>query len=224
MNIPTKDVSELLDQLGLAIGSSQVEIIDFKQAESCYVHHTQRPVALTGYALVSPILARGRFPKFSFIDMIQKRPAMDEREACAFAAVCGADAVPPFWGNPQPFGTHLWEIIERYRLEQFFERIAVPYGSNGDHYFMRPRGFDWSNPERPEVPGALAKWRSDYKKLSPARQLFVATVLQLYKSGDDPYWMVRVPKNWHAAEGVEILRDQGVLADWGRLYALYPGW
>jgi len=55
------DVAELLDRLGLAIGASQVEIVDFKQAESCYIHHTQVPVALTGYALVSPAFARGRF-------------------------------------------------------------------------------------------------------------------------------------------------------------------
>lgn len=50
----------------------------------------------------------------------------------------------------------------------------------------------------------------------------VATVLQLYRSGEETNWMVRVPKKWHGAEGIEILRDQGVLADWGRLYALYP--
>lgn len=68
MRIPVRigaDVAELLDRLGLAIGASQVEIVDFKQAESCYIHHTQVPVALTGYALVSPAFARGRFPRLS---------------------------------------------------------------------------------------------------------------------------------------------------------------
>ena len=89
---------------------------------------------------------------------------------------------------------------------------------------MRPRGFDWTQTDPPELPGGLQKWRSDYRKLPPDRQLLVATILQLYLQGPDRHWMVRVPKHWHAAEGIEVLRAQGALADWGRLYALYPGW
>ncbi len=229
MRMPVRigaDVAELLDRLGLAIGASHVEIVDFKQAESCYIHHTQVPVALTGYALVSPAFARGRFPKLSFIDLIHKRPSMGEIEACAIAAVCGAEVVPPFWSNPEPFSDHLWSVIARHGLEPFFERVGERYrfGSRGDHYLMRPRGFNWSDPDQPEIPGALAKWRADYKKLPPARQLMVATILQLYRQGGDPCWMVRVPKKWHAAEGVEILKKDGALQDWARLYALYPGW
>lgn len=221
---PGSAVAELLDELGLAIGALQVEIVDFKQAEACYVHHTRVPVAVAGFAMVSPAFARGRFPKYSFLDLIQKRPSMDETEACALAAVCGAKVSPPFWGNPEPFGNHLWNVIARYQLEPYFERVAKRYGSVGEHYLMRPRGFDWNNPDQPEIPGALAKWRVDYKRLPPARQLMVATILQLYRQGDDPYWMVRVPKKWHASEGVEILHASGALQDWARLYALYPGW
>jgi hypothetical protein len=149
---------------------------------------------------------------------------MDEVEASALAAMCGTAVTPPFWGNPEPFGAHLWNVIERYELGAFFERVDRRYGSLGDHYLMRPRGFDWTDPDNPEIPGALTKWRSDYKKLPTARQLMVATVLQLYRQGDDRYWMVRVPKKWHASEGILVLRDQGALADWARLYALYPGW
>jgi hypothetical protein len=219
-------VAELLDELGLAIGASQVEIVDFRQAESCYIHHTRVPVALTGYALVSPAFARGRFPRFSFVDLIHKRPSMDETEVCALAALCGIEVTPPFWGNPEPFGAHLWHVIGQYALDPFFERVAerYRYGCRGDHFLTRPRGFDWSDPDQPEIPRALAKWRSDYRKLPPARQLLVASILQLYLQGDDPYWMVRVPKKWHASEGIEILKKEGALRDWVRLYALYPGW
>lgn len=225
MTAPNTAVANLLDEMGLAIGASQVEIIDFRQAESCYVHHTRVPVALAAYALVSPTFARGRFPKLSFLDLIRKCPAMDETESSALAAVCGAEVAPPFWGNPEPFGKHLWDVIARYDLGAFFERVERRYGSVGDHYLMRPRGFDWSDPEQPEIPGALAKWRSDYKALQPVRQLMVATVLQLYRQGDDPYWMVRVPKKWHASEGIAVLHGHGgALVDWARLYALYPGW
>lgn len=149
---------------------------------------------------------------------------MDENEACALAAVCGVDVTPPFWSNPHPFGRHLWYVIERYELDAFFVRVKERWGSEGDHFLMRPGGFDWTDPDQPEIPEALKKWRADYKKLPPYRQLMVATVLQLYRQGDDPYWIVRVPKKWTAAEGIEILQASGALQDWARLYALYPGW
>lgn len=224
MSFPTKEVSELLDQMGLAIGPHQVELIDFKQAESCYIHHTSAPVALVGYASVSPTFARGRFPNFSFLDLIAKRPSMDEREACALAAICETDVTPPFWGNPAPFGRQLWAVIERYDLSMFFDRLDPKnaYGSGGDHYLMRPRGGNMEI-EDANTEAILKQWRADYKKLPEFRQLLVATIIRLYNS-DESRWLVRVPKKWHAAEGIEILRAQGALADWARLYALYPGW
>lgn len=217
-------VQALLDNLGLALGAHQVEILDFQQAESTYIHHSTVPVALAGYAMVSPAFARGRFPGLSFIDLIRKRSSMDETEACALAAVCGVNVTPPFWGNPGPFGAHLWIVIDRYELGALFERADRPYGYGGEHFLMRPRGFDWNAPEHPEIPEALNKWRAHYRKLPPARQLMAATILQLYLQGDDPYWMVRVPKKWHASEGVSILRTEGAIEDWAVLYATYPGW
>lgn len=220
MNI---EVQQLLDKFGLAIGTHKVEIIDFNQAEHCYVHHSQLPVALTGYALVSPSFATGRFPKFSFIDMIQKRPAMDDTEVMALAAICRLDVKPPFWSNAEPFATHLWDVIAKYELTPFFIRSERSYG-NGGHYSMRPRGYDWADAEWTEIPGALSQWRKDYKALTPAHQLMVATIFQLYRQGEDKIWMVRVPKKWHAAEGIEILDGAGYLQDWAKLYCLYPGW
>ena len=222
MNTPNTDVAELLDELGLAIGAHQVEIIDFKQAESCYIHHTRVPVAVAGYASVSPAFAQGRFPKLSFLDLIAKRPLMDEREACALAAICGAEASPPFWGNPAPFGEQLWAIIGRYNLGDFFDRLdnKDAYGQGGEHYLMRPRGSDLEDAKADDI---LKKWRADYKKLPDFRQLLVATIIRLYNSNEDR-WLFRVPKKWHAAEGIGILRNQNALADWAKLYALYPGW
>ncbi|WP_041647773.1 hypothetical protein [Aromatoleum aromaticum] len=221
---PTPPVAQLLDSLGLALGTYQVELVDIHQAETAYIHHSLVPVAVVGYAQVSPTFATGRFPKFTFIDLIHKRPSMDEIEARALAAVCGLDLEPGSWSNPEPFGTHLWSMIERFDLGAFFQRVDRPYGSRGEHYYMRPRGFDWSNADNPEISGALDQWRSDYRKLPMYRQLLVATILQLYFQSDDRYWMVRVPKKWHAAEGIEILKTNGALQDWARLYALYPGW
>lgn len=221
---PSPEVTALLDQLGLALGAQQVELVDFRQAETAYIHHSQVPVALIGYALISPTFAQGRFPALSFLDLIRKRPALDEIEACAVATVCGLDLPPPYWGQPEPFGAHLWQVIERYNLEPFFDRVSRPFGNRGEHYRMRPRGFEWAQPDNPEIPGALKKWRTQYRQLSPPRQLLVATILQLYLQKDDAIWMVRVPKKWHAAEGIALLKASGCLADWAKLYSLYPGW
>ncbi|QNM95453.1 hypothetical protein [Chitinimonas koreensis] len=214
--------ADFLSQFGLAMNEGAVEIANYERACDCYVHHSQVPVAVAGYALASPTFAQRQFPKFSFIDLIQKRPSMDVQEAVALAAVCGADVTPPFWGNGGPFGKHLWLVIERYRLDPFFERVDQPYGSDGDHYYMRPRGIDARTGDA--IPEVLVRWREAYRKLDTPYQLMVATVLQLYRQGPDKHWMVRVPKTWHAAEGVQALRAAGFLADWARLVALYPGW
>lgn len=221
---PPPDVAALLDSLGLAIGTHQVEIIDFHQAESAYVHHSRIPVAAVGYALVSPTFAQGRFPKLTFIDLIRKRPAMDEIEVQALAAVCGVEIEPVSSSNPDPFGDELWKMIDLYDLGAFFQMLEVPYGGPGSHYYMRPRGFDWGAPDDPINPGALERWRSNYRKLEPYRQLLVATILQLYLQRDDEHWMIRVPKKWHAAEAIKILNGDDALTDWATLYALYPGW
>ena len=218
------EVMELIRKLGLELNYGSVAMADLDRANRCYIHHTEAPVAVAGYAMVSVPMARGRFPGWTFIQLIQKRHAMDEREAVALAAVCGIDVEPPFWGNPAPFGKFLWSVIARYQMEPFFERLdpSKGYGSGGEHYLMRPRGI---NPETDELDLALlTKWRADFRKLETARQLMVATVLQLYRQGEDKNWMVRVPKTWLAADGIEELRKAGFLKDWAKLYALYPGW
>jgi hypothetical protein len=224
MRSPNVAVRQLLDELGLALGAHHVELVDFKQAECCYIHHTRIPVAAVGYACVSPAFAQGRFPKFSFLDLIAKRPSMDEGEVCALAAICGVEVTPPFWGNPAPFGKQLWAVIERYNLGDFFDRLDPKdaYGKGGEHYLMRPGGSDLEIDDAQYEP-TLKKWRANYKKLPAFRQLLVATIIRLYNSDEDR-WLVRVPKKWHAAEGIAILRAQDALADWARLYALYPGW
>jgi len=218
-----QELELLLDELGLAMGADEVEVTDYNKVENGYIHHTRVPVYVAGLAIRMPYFAMKRFPKFTFINMIQKRPSMDETEVCALALICGAEVTPPFWGNPEPFGKFLWEIIDRYDLGAFFERVEERnrYGSPGDHFLMRPRGFDWTVSWEP-IPDVLKKWRSDYRKATPVRQLMAMTVLHLYNSNPD--WMKHISKKWHAVDGIAILRDQGALADWAKLYALYPGW
>lgn len=218
------ETADLLDQLGLSLDHGTVVMTDLNLANNGYIHHTRAPVAVAGYAMVSVPMARGRFPGWTFIQMIQKRPSMDEDEAVALAAICGVEVTPPFWGNPEPFGKFLWDVIARYKLEPFFERLPASQASGrGDHQVMRPRGFNWGGDWEPNS-DLLVKWRADFRKLDTAHQLMVATVLQLYRQGEDTHWMVRVPKKWLAADGIDELKRAGFLADWARLYALYPGW
>ena len=212
-------VSKLLDELGLSLPHpGRPEIIDFTQAEECYVHHARVPVAVVGYSMVSPILARGRFPKFTFIAMMDKRSAMDEYDVCAVADMCGADVTPPFWGNPGPFTDQLHLVIEKYDLRRFFEhnKTAQP----GTPYEILPvgSGKDTQSPE-------LKAWRADFKQLPDVRKMMVVSILGLYNaSACADHWLYRVPKSWHAADGIQTLREHGALEDWAKLFATYPGW
>jgi hypothetical protein len=216
----TPDTTRLLDELGLAVGPLGTQLIDASAADG-YIHHSRAPVALVGYALTVPAIARDRFPKFTFVALVQKAHQLDLPEKAALAALCGAHETRR-WHDPAAFGQQVWQVVDKYDLHPFFTRIEVPYGSGGEHYYLRPRGID----ERTSDPidAEIQEWRSAYRTASPLRQLMAATVLQLYKQGEDKHWMVRVKKDWHASEGIGILRAEGALEDWGRLYALYSGW
>lgn len=214
------DSARLLDELGLAIGPHGAQLVDVTAVDG-YIHHSRAPVAVVGYALTVPTIARGRFPKLTFIALMQKACSLDSLEKGALAALCGARE-PRQWHDPAAFGKLVWQVVERYDLGAFFERLDRPFGTEGEHYAMRPRGVDQNTGE--SIPAELKKWQATYRAATPLRQLMTATVLQLYKQGEDKDWMVRVKKDWHAAEAIEILRAEAALEDWGRLYALYSGW
>ncbi len=213
------ETDALLAEFGVELQpGGTLEFSAMDMAESCYIHHTRMPVAIAAFARISPAFARGRFPKTRLVDVVAQRPGMDADEAVALAAVCGATVQPPFWSHPGPFTEHLLDILERYRMDVFFRRDCP--GEN--HYAIRPRGFDWSTDE--EAPAEMKAWRAGYKALPVCRQMMVATVLWLYRGGQDKTWLGRLPCAWHAADAIPVLRVTGHLADWARLVALYSGW
>lgn len=216
----TNDVRKLLDDLGLSLPRPGCpELLDYTQAETCYVHHSSVPTATVGYALVSSTFARGKFPKLTFIDMMDKRASMDEREVCALADLCGADVTPPFWGNPRPFTEQLFRIIEKYDLWALFARDDR--AEKGTPFEIRPLG---SNEEEASAE-VLKKWRAEFKKLPEVRKMMVLSILGLYNANAlKNHWLYRVPKPWHAAYGIDVLREANALADWAKLYATYSGW
>lgn len=218
----SNEAHELLQELGLSIRQGGVEMVNFDFEGKSYIHHTQMPVAIAGHAQASLTGAFSKFPKTTLLELVRKRPSMDNREVMAFALVCGVEVSPPFWNNPDPFLRHLLDVVSRYELWGFFEMADQPEGRGLIGF--RPRGFDWSIPDWPQIPGVIEKWRRDYRAMPTEKQMMVATIMQLYTQREEEIWMVRVPKKWHAAEAVMTLRDAGCLQDWAKLIALYPGW
>ncbi|WP_237140664.1 hypothetical protein [Pseudomonas silesiensis] len=122
---------------------------DVHTASQAYIHHSLQPVALAVYAAVNPTFAAGRFPNWALVDMVDKVPCKDGTELTALAMVCGASI--PMLSNASErgniFGQAVWGIVEAYSLEGCFEHVERAYGSEGSHYNLRPRGFDWAGDE-----------------------------------------------------------------------------
>ena len=219
------DVDEKLESLGIEIDAGGVVLFsDLERATNCYIHHTSQPAAAAAYSIVSPVFARGRFPNYTLINLLRKRPSMDAVEILALEAVCNAPLELPQWNGGLKFFNQLLKVLEQHDLWDFFVRTPLGRRPVEDHHCIRPIGFDFTLPDQPEIPGALKEWRTKYRLLSPVRQMMVATVLTLYLTRDDKHWMIRVPKTWHVADSIGLMRSKGCLADWARLVGLYPGW
>ncbi|MDI6949513.1 hypothetical protein QML88_22200 [Serratia sp. Se-RSmG] len=73
-------------------------------------------------------------------------------------------------------------------------------------------------------PLEMEQWRAEFRAMAPERQMIAATIIWLYQSGSDSTWLRRVPCSWRADEALHYLYDTGVLAQWIRLIARFPGW
>jgi hypothetical protein len=45
----------------------------------------------------------------------------------------------------------------------------------------------------------------------------------LYLDRRDGPWLRRLPHRWHAADAISVMKGSGILADWGKLVALFSG-
>lgn len=199
---------------------------DVDTASQAYIHHSSKPAALAAYAAVNPTFAAGRFPGWTLVDMVDKVPCMDAIEHSALAMVCGTPAptFPSATERGEVFGRTAWSIVETYALEGCFECVRA-YGSEGSHYTLRPRGFDWEGGQGP-VPEALKAMRKSYRAMTPLQQVMVLTILHLYHQGKDKDFLIGgCPTKVLAADAMSILRGNGpALPTWGRLVSHYAGW
>jgi len=215
-----------LAEIGIHIlPTGQFAFTDIGTASEAYVHHTTMPAALAAYAAVDPTFAGGRFPGLTLTKLVDKVPSMDGEEYTALALACGAEA-PTFESSEhrqRVFGQVLLDIMERYELWGCFERVK-PYGSEGDHYSVRPIGFDWARNWEP-VPERLKAMRKAYRSMTPVQQVMALTVLHLYRQGTDTRFLVGgCPTKILAADAMKVLQSNSAAAVWGNLVSHYAGW
>lgn len=201
---------------------------DVRTASTAYVHHSSWPAAICAYAAVDPIFGAGRKPGYTLIDLAHGIPRMDGAEKTAMAITCGA--LPPDFGTyarkggaAKRFGEMAWLIVKTYALDGCFMEVPA-YGTEGAHFRMRPRGFDWST-HKP-LQDDLKAMRRAYKAMAPLQQVMTLSLLHLYRSNTDTTFLIGgCPTKILAADALTILRDDGeALVHWGELMSNYSGW
>ena len=173
--------------------------------------------ALLSLALSDPRKARDRFPDYRLTRLVLTRFDMDDVEASVFIDLTEATAPESVLGGT-PFNDHLRTSIDHLGLTDLF----CNEGPGRHHQAIRPTGYDYYV-EAVDA-AAMEKWRADYRAMSPAQQMFAATIIWLYRGGKDNRWLRRVPCTWHAVDAVGEMQRSGILADWGILVSFYPGW
>ncbi|WP_052001372.1 MULTISPECIES: hypothetical protein [Burkholderia] len=147
---------------------------------------------------------------FSLLDM-------DDAEAKQIEALTGEPGGSPL-REPRRFHETLTLAIRELRLTWFFcQSDQGPY-----HRAICPSAYDERRGEH--HPAEMAEWRARFRAHAPERQMVVATIIWLYRSGPDSIWLRRVPCNWRAIDALRYMGDAGCLSIWIRLITRYPGW
>lgn len=217
----TPSVADILAQFGLAFAPGNIITLeDIQLAERCFIHPTQALIAAVGWTRVSPSFARGRLPDSRLGDLVVRRSRMDDLDAAAFAAVCGAETRPPYRHADQLFGELLCVYLQLYELTDYFHIDPVAWERRRWHRSVRPVGIVDDHVD----PSALADWQRRYTAEPAYRQILIATVMWLYRMDLDGPWLASMSADWHVADAVPLLGSQGLLTHWGALVARYPGW
>ncbi|MCY1238716.1 hypothetical protein D9M72_514700 [compost metagenome] len=129
-----------------------------------------------------------------------------------------AESGVPFERSPACFNAALQQALRQLRLSGLFARTH-----EGEHHrSVCPAAYNERTGEH--HPQEMARWRTDFRAMSPDQQMVAATVVWMYRAGPDSIWLRRVPCTWKASEALHYLHDAGYLAVWLQLVARYPGW
>jgi hypothetical protein len=164
-----------------------------------------------------PVGAKELFPDYRLTRLVLTRFDMDDVDATVFIDLTEATAPRSVLGGT-PFNDHLRTSIDHFGLTDLF----CDEGPGRHHQAIRPTGYDYYVEALDAA--AMEKWRADYRAMSSAQQMFAATIIWLYRGGKDNRWLRRVPCTWHAVDAVGEMQRSDILADWGILVSLYPGW
>jgi hypothetical protein len=129
----------------------------------------------------------------------------------------GEDLLRSISDAPRPFDDHLRHVIARYRMQRLFSDD----GPGLYHHAIRPTGYDFHGGG--VIPLGMEQWRANYRAMTDERQMLAASIIWLYRAAKDNVWLRRVPCTWHAGDAIAHMQAAGVLVDWARLFALYPG-
>jgi hypothetical protein len=132
---------------------------------------------------------------------------VDDTEARIFADLARPLATVRLVHDTAPFNNHLRDAILRFGLTLLFCD-----NGRGRHHADAVNAW------------GMERWRADYRAMTAAQLMLTASIIWLYRGGKDNRWLRCVPCTWHAADAINEMRRRDVLAHWGRLISLYPGW
>lgn len=129
-----------------------------------------------------------------------------------------ADSSTSFERSPPRFYEALQQAMRELRLFKLFARTH-----DGEHHWsICPAAYNERTGEH--YAEGMARWRADFRAMSPEQQMVASTIVWMYRAGPDSIWLRRVPCTWRASEALHYMRDTGCLSVWLQLVARYPGW
>jgi hypothetical protein len=168
--------------------------------------------------LQSAQAAKERFPGYRLTKLVTARLELDDLDMAQLSDLLGEELLRSISGAPRPFDDHLRHVIARYRMKELFS----DEGPGLYHHAIRPTGYDFHGGE--VIPLGMEQWRAYYRAMPDERQMLAASIIWLCRGAKDNTWLRRVPCTWHAGDAIAHMQAAGVLGDWARLFALYPGW
>ncbi|WP_338801909.1 hypothetical protein V9L13_06445 [Pseudomonas sp. RSB 5.4] len=165
---------------------------------------------------LSPAATSSRLDEMRLEHLVLWLLDLDLEEAAQIDAL--SNSVYPFERSPERFHEALQQTIRQLKLFNLFAKT----GDGEYHRSVYPSAYNACTGEN--YPEEMARWRADFRAMSPEQQMVVTTIVWMYRSGPDSIWLRRVPCTWKASEALHYMHDAGCLSLWLQLVARYPGW